>query len=124
MHTVEFFRCESCGNIVALIYKGGGTLVCCGHPMTKLVAKTEDAGKEKHVPVITKEGTKIKAVVGAIAHPMLPEHYIEWIALASGDKVETHYLKPGEKPEAEFPLVEHGTVYEYCSVHGLWKAEF
>jgi Desulfoferrodoxin len=55
---------------------------------------------------------------------MLPEHHIEWIALVSGDKAELKFLKPGEEPKAEFAEVESGTVYEYCNLHGLWKAEF
>lgn len=124
MASVDFYRCERCGNIVALIKKGGGTLSCCGQAMTKLVANSTDAAKEKHVPVITKEGGKIKVAVGSTLHPMTPEHYIEWIALAAGGKVEFAYLKPGEEPKAEFTEAESGTVYAYCNLHGLWKAEF
>ncbi|MGE4485855.1 MAG: desulfoferrodoxin [Oscillospiraceae bacterium] len=124
MSAVEFYRCEICGNIVALIVKGGGTLVCCGQTMTKLEANTTDAALEKHVPVVAKEGGKIKVSVGSTLHPMLPEHYIQWIALVSGEKVEFRFLKPGEEPKAEFDAVESGTVYEYCNLHGLWKADF
>lgn len=119
---VEFYRCDVCGNMVALIKKGGGTLVCCGQDMTKLNANTTDAAQEKHVPAITKEGGKIKVAVGSTLHPMLPEHHIEWIALVAGDKVEIKFLKPGEEPKAEFDAVESGEVYEYCNLHGLWKA--
>ena len=36
MSEVTFYRCEKCGNMVALIKSGGGTLACCGQPMTKL----------------------------------------------------------------------------------------
>lgn len=108
--------------MVALIKKGGGTLVCCGQDMTKLNANTTDAAQEKHVPAITKEGGKIKVAVGSTLHPMLPEHHIEWIALVAGDKVEIKFLKPGEEPKAEFDAVESGEVYEYCNLHGLWKA--
>ena len=124
MNMVEFYRCDLCGNMVALIKKGGGTLVCCGQNMTKLEANTTDAAQEKHVPVVTKEGGKIKVAVGATLHPMLPEHHIEWIALVSGDKVEFKFLKPGEAPKAEFDAVESGEVYEYCNLHGLWKVSF
>lgn len=121
---VEFYRCSVCGNMVALIKKGGGTLVCCGKEMVKLVANSTDASQEKHVPVVTKEAGKIKATVGSVAHPMLPEHFIEWIALVSDDKVEIKFLKPGEEPNADFNEVKTGTVYAYCNLHGLWKADF
>lgn len=124
MSTVNFYRCESCGNIVAQIKDGGGTLSCCGHPMTKLEANSTEAAQEKHVPVIRREDGKIKASVGSALHPMLPEHYIEWIALATDEKVEIVYLKPGMDPKAEFSEVSSGTVYEYCNLHGLWKADF
>lgn len=124
MSIVEFYRCERCGNIVALLKKGGGTLTCCGQAMTKLEANSTDAAKEKHVPVIVKENGKIKVAVGSTLHPMQPEHYIEWIALVADDRVEFKYLKPGEEPKAEFPEANSGAVYAYCNLHGLWKAEF
>lgn len=124
MAEIEFYRCDTCGNFVALIKKGGGQMVCCGKPMTKLTANTTDAAQEKHVPVVVKEGGKLKVAVGATLHPMLPEHHIEWIALVSGEKVQFKFLKPGEEPKAEFEAVESGSVYEYCNLHGLWKADF
>lgn len=124
MSDVEFYRCERCGNVAALIKKGGGTLACCGQAMTKLIANSTDAAKEKHVPVIAKDGGKIKVAVGSTLHPMTSEHSIEWIALVAGDKVEFVYLKPGQEPKAEFAEVASGTVYAYCNLHGLWKAEF
>jgi superoxide reductase len=124
MSDIKFYRCEVCGNMVAMIRSGGGTLTCCGQEMTELKANTTDAAKEKHVPAITRESGKIKVAVGSTLHPMLPEHHIEWIALAVGDKVEFKFLKPGEEPKAEFAEVESGTVYEYCNLHGLWKVDF
>ena len=54
---------------------------------------------------------------------MLPEHYIEWIALVTEDRVEFKYLAPGEEPKAEFADAESGTVLEYCNIHGLWSKE-
>ena len=124
MADVNFFRCKHCGNMVALIKNGGGTLSCCGDEMTKLEANTSDGAQEKHVPVVIKEDGKIKVTVGSVLHPSLPEHYIEWIALVTGDSVQLKYLEPGMEPKAEFDEVESGTVYEYCNLHGLWKADF
>ena len=124
MSIVDFYRCEKCGNIVALIKKGGGTLTCCGQAMQKLEANSTEAAKEKHVPIVTAEGGKIKVTVGSTLHPRLAEHYIEWIALVSDEKVELKYLKPGEEPTAEFSEVQLGTVvYAYCNLHGLWKTD-
>lgn len=124
MSNINFYRCESCGNIVALIKTGGGTLACCGKPMTKLEANSTDAAKEKHVPVVTKEADKIRVAVGSTLHPMLEEHYIEWIALVADGRVEFKFLKPGEEAIAEFTDVKAGEIYAYCNLHGLWKVEF
>jgi superoxide reductase len=121
---INFYRCESCGNIVSLIKNGGGTITCCGESMTKLEANSTDAAKEKHVPVVTKEDNKIKITVGSIFHPMLTEHYIEWIALVTEDRITFKFLKPGEEAIGEFADVKSGEVYAYCNLHGLWKADF
>ena len=55
---------------------------------------------------------------------MLDEHYIQWVCLETKKGSQMKYLKPGEKPEAEFVLDndEIVAVYEYCNLHGLWKA--
>ncbi len=124
MKKVEFYRCETCGNIVAKIKNGGGTLTCCGKAMTELDANSTEASLEKHVPEVIKEDGKIKVAVGSTLHPMLPEHHIEWIALFADDRVEFKFLEPGEEPIAEFDEAKSGTVYEYCNLHGLWKKDF
>ncbi len=122
---LKFFRCEICGNMVEMIHKGGGTMVCCGQNMTELVPNTVDAVQEKHVPVAVKEENKLTVTVGSVLHPMTPEHHIEWIAIAQGERVQRAALDPEGSPEAEF-YVEDGpiTLYEYCNLHGLWKSDF
>ena len=127
MSEVVFYRCEKCGNMVALMKNGGGTLTCCGQPMTKLVANTTDAAKEKHVPAIAKQDGKIKVAVGSTLHPMLPEHYIEWIHLQTEQGAQIKHLKPGDTPEAVFKVAGDDkpvAAFAYCNLHGLWKADF
>jgi len=34
--TGEIWRCEICGNVVEVKKVGGGQLICCGGPMTKV----------------------------------------------------------------------------------------
>lgn len=121
-----FYRCKKCGNLVLVVNKGTCVPQCCGEPMEELKANTTDAATEKHVPAIEHtSASTITATVGSVEHPMLPEHYIQWIALATEDKTVVKYLKPGDKPQVLFHLAEgkQGTVYEYCNLHGLWKAE-
>ncbi len=119
------YKCPICGNIVTLLHEGGGELVCCGQPMMLLVAGENDtASREKHVPVVTESAGIVTVTVGSVAHPMLPEHYIEFIVLVSDTGVFVEFLQPGAEPKAIFSVAENSVydVYEYCNVHGLWKA--
>lgn len=122
---LKFLKCEHCGNIVEMIEDKGVPVVCCGQRMTELVAGTSDGAREKHVPVYEVNGSTVLAKVGEVAHPMIPEHYIQWIVLQTKNGVQRRELKPGEKPEAIFALCEGDevvAVYAYCNLHGLWKA--
>lgn len=119
----QIYKCNVCGNIVEVLHSGVGQLVCCGQPMELLKEKTEDVGQEKHVPVIEKTERGIRVKVGEIPHPMEKNHFIEWIELIAGGKVYRKFLKPGDKPEAEFGLkAEKIEAREYCNIHGLWKS--
>lgn len=119
----EVYKCNICGNIVEVLHAGGGELVCCGAPMVLMTENTVDAAKEKHVPVITKVDGGYKVNVGSVAHPMEEKHYIEWIELIAGDTCYRQFLKPGDAPEAFFPVeADNVTAREYCNIHGLWKA--
>lgn len=123
-NTVKFFKCEHCGNMVELIKAGGGTIVCCGDPMKELVPNTVEASKEKHIPVAERQDGELVVQVGSVPHPMLPEHFIEWIAVVSDTGIERIQLKPGEEPKAVFGDKENVDIYEYCNIHGLWKTDF
>ena len=120
----EVYRCAVCGNIVEVMHEAGGTLSCCGQPMELLAENTVDAAKEKHVPVVEPIEGGYKVKVGEVEHPMLENHYIEWIELVECDKVQRKHLKPGEKPEAVF-YTDCKNVYarEYCNLHGHWKSK-
>ena len=118
----QIYKCNICGNIVEVLYAGGGELVCCGQPMELLEEKTEDEGLEKHVPVIKKTEKGILVKVGSIPHPMEEKHYIEWIEVIADGRFCRKFLKPGDKPEAEFEIeAEKIEAREYCNIHGLWK---
>jgi superoxide reductase len=119
----ELYHCEICGNVVEVVHEGAPALVCCEQPMTKLEAKTEDEGQEKHVPVIEEAGSGTKVKVGSVEHPMEEKHYIKFIEIMSEGKVKRVELKPGEAPEAKscVPGADILEVREYCTVHGLWK---
>ncbi|MBR4944760.1 MAG: desulfoferrodoxin [Peptococcaceae bacterium] len=121
----KFFICEHCGNIVAMVKASGVPVVCCGQPMKELVPGTTDAAAEKHVPAYSVEGNVVKVKVGEVAHPMIPEHFIEWVSLQTKQGNQRKVLVPESAPEVSFLIDaddEVEAVYAYCNLHGLWKA--
>ena len=120
----EVYKCSVCGNIVEVLFVGGGELVCCGKPMDLMQEKTDDEGQEKHVPVVEKTENGIKVKVGSVPHPMEAEHLIQWIELVADGVSYKRFLKSGQAPEAEFALsAESVFARAYCNVHGLWKSK-
>ncbi len=120
---MNFFKCKECLSIAMEIVPGEHA---CEKKFQELKANTTDASGEKHVPVIEKSGDKIVVKVGELEHPMLEEHYIMWIYLETEQGGILKKLSPGQKPEAEFQLSSGDkavAAYEYCNLHGLWKAE-
>lgn len=121
----KFYICEHCGKIVALVKESGVPVMCCGQKMKELIPGTIDAAVEKHVPVYTVENNIVSVKIGEVEHPMLPEHYIEWVSLQTKQGNQRKTLKPGDKPEICFALCDGDkveAVYAYCNLHGLWKA--
>lgn len=123
--TGGIFKCAICGNIVEMLHHGGGTLVCCGEPMKLLVELTADSSLEKHVPLIERVEGGYLVKVGSVPHPMIENHFIEWIELSAGEGKCRRHLQPGQVPEAFFPgpAAAELRAREYCNIHGLWKGE-
>ena len=123
---MKFLRCKVCGKIVALVNDCSSCPTkCCGEPMEEIPVNTQDGAHEKHVPVYEVVDNVVKVKVGSVEHPMLEAHYIQWIALETDKGNQRKVLKPGQAPEAEFALLPGEkviAVYEYCNLHGLYKA--
>ena len=122
---MKFYQCSHCKNIITYVDNKGVPVMCCGEKMQELVPGTVDAALEKHVPVVEKDGNKVTVKVGTVTHPMLEEHHIAFIAIETKQGSQIKYLKAGEAPEAVFAIAdgdEFVAAYEYCNLHGLWKA--
>ena len=123
---MKIYKCPVCGNVIEKLYDSSVPVVCCGKPMEELKAGVTDAALEKHVPVCEVKDGRLTVKVASVEHPMTKEHYIAFIIAKAGETVMRRELTPEDKPEAEFCLNGyHGNVevYEYCNLHGLWKAE-
>lgn len=121
---MKFFRCKRCGKIIALVKDIPVPTICCGEMMEELVPNTQDGAHEKHIPVINVENNIVTVKVGEVDHPMLPEHYIEWIMIQTNFGNQRKVLKPGGAPIAKFALLEGEEVLkalEYCNIHGLYS---
>ena len=119
----RFYKCAMCGNVVVKLVDSKVPIVCCGEKMQELVPNTVDASNEKHVPVVTcLDNNTIKVEVGSVAHPMTEEHHIVFIYVETERGGIRVNLK--DKPEAEVCVCNEKVVavYEYCNLHGLWKA--
>ncbi len=122
---LEFCKCAHCGNVAVKLFDQGVSLSCCGEEMTLLRAGETDGAAEKHVPVVT-VGETIHVEVGSVLHPMMEAHFITMIVLETSKGFQVKHLQPGEEPKADFAVVpgeEPVAVYEYCNLHGLWKAD-
>ena len=113
-------------------YKIDNTVIASNDtlPYAELIPNTSDGAGEKHVPVISINDNTVTVSVGSVVHPMLEAHYIAFIALEIDlnglPSFQQKWLKPGMKPEAVFELTTGERLiaaYEYCNLHGLWKAE-
>lgn len=123
---MKYYICEHCGNIIEYVKDSGVPVMCCGQKMTEIVPGTSDGAIEKHVPVVTVSGNEVLVQVGSVEHPMVEEHYIEWIVIETEKGSQKVRLSAGDEPKAKFLLADNDrlvSAYAYCNLHGLWKAE-
>lgn len=121
----KFYFCEICGNLMLAAISSGVDPYCCGDEMTLLMPNTVDAKKEKHVPVVTYTSNhSMKVCIGEEPHPMVPSHHIRFVCLVTTKGCVIRYMKDGDEPEVCIHF--DGTplsVYAYCNIHGLWRAD-
>lgn len=125
MKNNQFFVCAHCGNVVEMVQDKGVKLFCCGQKMDELVPNTVEASGEKHIPAVAVKDGVVEVNVGAVDHPMVDVHWIEWVQLVTNRGSSRKWLNPGEAPKVSFLLGDEKplAVYAYCNLHGLWKTE-
>lgn len=122
---MKFYRCNTCGQIFMTIKDRKITPTCCGTSMEEIIPHTDETGlNEKHIPVFKMDENKVYVKIGEIPHPMVEEHYIEWVLLVTNKGSQRKELKPGQSPRVDFFLEPDEYVkeiYAYCNIHSLWK---
>ena len=109
-------------------YKDGKTILEATNGeanLEELKVRSVDAAVEKHVPVVKIEGDLVTVTVGEVIHPMVDNHYIEFILIETKNGVQRKNLKPGDEPVATFKLVNDTFIkaYAYCNLHGMWDGK-
>lgn len=107
---VRFYVCPDCGNI--LFSTGAATIHCCGRRLEQL--KVTGEGQ----PAVTVEEMDTDYYV-TFDHPMTKQHYLHFAAYVKSDRITLHRLYPEQEAAVRFPAQRGGTLYAYCSTHGL-----
>ncbi len=122
---LNFYLCEHCKNVAIKLVDKGVPLVCCGEKMTLLVPMQSDGALEKHLPLLAFGDNELTVTVGEVLHPMLENHYINFIVVELVDGYLIKHLSPASQPVAKFNVKKDDVVavYEYCNLHGLYKVD-
>lgn len=91
-----------------------------------LEEQKQESLNEKHIPKVEIDNGHVKVKVGDIMHPMTQEHYISMIFLETNSGGQIKYLSYTDTPVACFQICKDEqvkAVYEYCTLHGLWKID-
>ena len=121
---IFFYKCPVCHSVVELVDNGGHSLHCCGQPMEMLKIKEGGEGQEYHLPELKHRDGLLYVNVGSKPHPQSEDHHIGFILFVTKQTVRRSDLKNDGSPTAVFTDKDHGDVYAYCSVHGMWKTSF
>ena len=122
--TEKLFQTEVSANALTLLADTELVLACSGGSLSVLPADARGT-PELHIPVLTVRSGTAHVRVGLAPHPMVPEHWIEWIVLETQQGFSVRRLRPGDAPEALFALPDTETAvgaYAYCNLHGLWQS--
>lgn len=112
MKKARYFVCPTCGAFS--VATGEAEVSCCGQKLAVL-----EAGK-----ALPEERLQVEELEGewfvTADHPMSKDHYISFVALATGAKVTLVKLYPEWDFEVRLPRCKHGLLLWYCTQHGLF----
>ncbi|WP_203335012.1 helix-turn-helix domain-containing protein [Planococcus beigongshangi] len=111
MKKSTYFVCPTCHNLA--LATGEITLSCCGRKLEPLEAKK--AADEEKLSVEEMDGQWFISS----EHPMTKEHYVSFIALATGDQVQLIKQFPEWSLQTRLPKRKHATLFWYDTKTGL-----
>ncbi|WP_455718191.1 helix-turn-helix domain-containing protein [Anaerosporobacter sp.] len=112
MKKIKFYVCPSCGNIITST--GEADISCCGRKLNAAIVKPSDEKHNINVDIIDDE------FYITFDHEMTKEHYLNFIAYVTCDRVLLVKLYPEQGSELRMPRLRGGKFYFGCNIHGVW----
>lgn len=112
MKKTRFYICPTCGNIITAL--ADASVSCCGKKLTPLQAQPADPDQRLRVEDVENE------LFITSDHPMTKQHYIAFVALLNDDSILLRKQYPEWGLQLRMPALPHGTLYWYCTEHGLF----
>ena len=101
-------------------------MLCCGEKLRELIPQHRGSQRRKSIcRWSSAPAAPLTVTVGAVEHPMVDVHHIQWLYVETAQGGHIRYLHPGEAPRAVFELGDETpvAVYAYCNLHGLWTTK-
>lgn len=111
MKKALYYVCPVCGNVLQTT--GEATIVCCGRRLEALVPR-KAAPEEKLLAEPVEDELYITG-----DHPMEKDHFISFVAFATGDRIQFIKLYPEWNLQLRIHAHGHGMLLWYCTRHGL-----
>lgn len=112
MKKSNYFVCQRCHNIV--LATGDVTISCCGRKLDSLEAK-----KAKEEEKLTISEVDHEWFISS-DHPMTKDHYISFLAFATGDQVQILKQYPEWGLQTRIPKRKHGKLLWFDTKLGLF----
>ncbi len=112
MKNAKYYVCPICHNIV--VATGQASINCCGSELTALEPQKASGEHTLNVENIENEWYITSK------HPMEKEHYISFVAMATGERI--NIVKQYPQWDLQTRIFNRGraTLLFYCSEHGLF----
>lgn len=112
MKNTKYYVCPTCHNIS--LCTGEAEVSCCGKKLTVQQMKKAGDTEKLSVEVLEDEWFITSE------HPMTKEHYISFVAFASGESIQIIKQYPEWNLELRIPKRGYGMLIWYCIEHGLF----
>ena len=112
MKNAKYYVCPECRNLV--FATGDAEISCCGRKLTALEMKKAEPDEKLSVEIVENDWYI------TTNHPMTKEHYISFVAFATGEKIEMIKTYPEWDMNVRIQKRGHGKLVWYCTNHGLF----